>query len=169
MVGRLVQQEYLGLPQDEPGQIHPGLLSAGEVGEKLCPHGGRDIQTVADLVEIDLGLIAPLPLVSGHKGVIPGHGGLISLPHLFGQLGHLPLHGTKLVKGGVQHVLHGVLRGVNRDLGDQAHPLTGGGAGLPFVGMEFPGEKFEKGGLAGAVSPQQSHPLPLVHLKGEAV
>ena len=38
-----------------------------------------------------------------------------------------------------------------------------------LIPVQLPSEDFEQCGLAGAVFAQQAHPLPLVHLKGQAV
>ena len=73
------------------------------------------------------------------------------------------------VKGGLEHILHGITRRVDRDLGDEAQPLSGGRHHLPLVPIQLAGEDSEHRGLARAVLAQQAHPLPLIHLEGEAV
>ena len=52
MVGGLVQQQDVRVLQNEPGQVHPGLLPAGEGVEELGAHGGGDVQTVGHPVPL---------------------------------------------------------------------------------------------------------------------
>jgi hypothetical protein len=169
VVGRLVQQKDLRFPEDEPGKVHPGLLPAGKLVKKLPPHSGRNIQTVAYLVQVDLGLIASLAFKEGGKGIITLKDRLIPFPHLLGQFPHFLLHSAQVVKGSIQHVLHRIFRGIDGDLGDKPHPLTGSGPCLPLVGEQLPGKDLKEGGLARAVPAQETHPFPLKHLEGEAV
>ena len=171
VVGGLVQQEDVGVLQNEAGQVHPGLLSAGEFVEELLPHGLGNGQAVADFVGLGLGVVASGGLKGGGELVIPAHhrGVGVSLGHLYGQLGHLPLHAVQRLEGGGQYVLHGVARRVNRDLGDEAQPLSRGQHHISLVVVHDPSEDAEQGGLAAAVGPQQTNPLPRVHLEGQAI
>ena len=73
------------------------------------------------------------------------------------------------LKGGVQHILHGVARRVDGDLGDQSQPPVGGNDHLPLVGVDHAGEDAQQGGLAAAVWAQQPHPLAGIHLEGKPV
>lgn len=106
----------------------------------------------------------------GGQGPVALEQGRVAVPlHLPGELGHLVLHGLELVEGRLQHVLHGVVRGIDGNLGDEPQPLAGGDAHLPLVVVQLPGENLEQGGFACAVLAQKAHPLPLVHLKAQAV
>ena len=58
VVGGLVQEKNLRLLQQEPGQVHPGLLSTREHVKFLLPHGFRNPQAVADLVRVHVHVIA---------------------------------------------------------------------------------------------------------------
>ena len=170
VVGGLVQQEDVGVLQNQAGQVDPGLLPAGQGGKELSPHIVGDLQAVAHLVQLGLGVVAAPRLKGGGEGVVPLQEGRIAVAgHAPGQLGHLFLHGVEPVKGGLEHVLHGIGRRIDRDLGDEAHPLARGDVHLPLVPVQLPGEDLEHRGLAGAVLAQQTHPLPLIHLEGEAV
>ena len=73
------------------------------------------------------------------------------------------------LEGGLEHILHRVLRRIDGDLGDESHPLAGGDVDLTVVPVQFAGDDLEQGGLTGAVFAQQAHPLPLIDLEGEAV
>ena len=170
VVGGLVQQEDVRVLQNEPGQVHPGLLPAGELVEELLPHALGDGQAVAHLVGLGVRLIAPGGLKGGGELVVPGQeGGVGPLPHLLRQGGHLPLHLPQGLKGGGQHILHGVPRRVDGDLGDEAHALARRNDHIPLVIVHDPRENAEQGGLAAAVGAQQAHPLPSVHLEGKSV
>ena len=50
MVRGLVQQQDVRILQNEPSQVHPGLLSAGQTREFPLPHFPRDGQAVGHLV-----------------------------------------------------------------------------------------------------------------------
>ncbi len=152
-------------------EVHPGLLPAGELVKGLLPHGLGDGQAVAYLVFVGVRLIAAPGLKGGGELVIPGQNGPVALPggHPPGQVGHLTLHLMEGLKGGVDHILHGVARRVDGDLGDEAQALARGDHHFPFVIVHHPGENAQQGGLAAAVGAQQSHPLAGVHLKGEPV
>ena len=170
VVGRLVQQKDVGVLQNQAGQVDPGLLPAGERGKKLSPHVLGNLQAVAHLVQLRLGVIAASGLKRGGEGVVPPEkGGVAVRPHLLGKAEHLRLHGVELIKGGLEHVSHRILRRIDRDLGNKPYPLAGGYVHLALVPIQFAGEDFEQCGLAGAVFAQQAHPLPLVYLKGQAV
>ena len=80
MVGGLIQQQDVRVLQNEPGQVDPGLLAAGELIEELLAHCRRDFQAVADLAQTDGGIVAALSLKALRQIVVAGEGGLIRLP-----------------------------------------------------------------------------------------
>ena len=160
VVGGLVQQQDVRVLQNQAAQVHPGLLSAGELVKGPLAHLGGDGQAVAHLVLVGVHLIAAPGLECGGKLVIPGHGGLVLPPaHGLGQLGHLPLHLVQRGEGIIQHVLHRVACGIDGDLGDQAHPLARGDDHLSLVIVHHAGENAQQGRLAAAIRPQQSDPF----------
>ena len=171
VVGGLIQQEDVGVLQNEAAQVHPGLLPAGEVGKGPRPHGGGDVQAVADLVQGSLGVVAAPGLKGGGEGVVPLEQGGVALSggHPGGEGLHLLFHVPEPVEGSAEDGLHRVARRIDGDLGDEPHPLAGGDGDLALVGLQLPGEDAEEGGLARPVLSQQAHPLPGVHLKGQAV
>ena len=171
VVGGLVQQQNVRVLQDEAAQVHPGLLPAGEAVEQLGPLAVRNGQAVCDLVHRHVGVVAAEGLEPLAEGAVPLQNGGIALPG-----GHPGLQGPHLLrqalqpgKGGAQHVLHRVAGGIDGDLGDQAHPPALADDHAALVIVQLAGQYLEQGGLAGAVAAQQTHPLPLVHLEGEAV
>ena len=170
MVCRLVQQQDVGVLQDQAGQVHPGLFPAGQAFKQLLPHSLRDGQSVAHLVDPGVRLIAAGCLIGRRELIIPGHQGRVCAGgHLPGEPGQLLLHLSQGLKGGGQHILHGIARRIDRDLGDQPHPLSRGDHHLALVIVHRASEDAQQRGLATAVGPQQPHPLPSVHLEGEPI
>ena len=168
VVGGLVQKEDLSVHQDEAGQVDPGLFPAGEVGERLGPEGLVDAQAGADLLQAGLYLVPAAGLEGGLEAVIPGQQVRVAGGQLGGEGLHLPLHLLQVVEGGAQHVLHSVPSGVDGDLGDEPQALARGQGNGAAVGLLLAGEDAEEGGLPRSVLPQDAHPLPGVHLEGEA-
>ena len=170
VIGGLVQEENFCLLQQEPGQIHPGFLPAGEHIKFLLPHRLRNSQAVADLVRIHVHVIA----ASGCKAVAQP---VILVQDVFGGAGsHLPLqllhpppHLHQLLEGRAKHLLHRVPGGIAGDLRDEAQLLVGVDIDLPLVISNLPGENAKQRGLAAAVAAQNGHTLALLHLKGQAV
>ncbi len=68
VVGGLVQQEDVGILQNQAGQVDPGLLPAGEGGKKLPPHVLGNLQAIAHLIQLRLGIVAAPRLKSGGEG-----------------------------------------------------------------------------------------------------
>jgi hypothetical protein len=171
VVGWLVQKKDVGILQDEAAQIHSRLLPAGQAVEGLGPHFRGNGQAVGHLVYGGVRIVAADALkLGGQLAVAPegllaavagGHGGGEPL-HLLRQL---PVAG----EGRLEHVLHREAHRVYGDLGDEAQPPVPGDDHVPLVGVQLPGEDAEEGGLARAVAAQQPHPLPGLHLEGDAV
>ena len=170
VVGGLVQQQDMGVLQNEPGQVDPGFLPAGQRIEGPGAHVLPNAQAVANLVQARLGVVAAPQLKGGGELVVPGHhGGVGPLPHPGGQRPQLLLHGAEGSEGGVQHIPHGIPLRVYRDLGDEPQPLARGDGDGPLVRVDLAGHHAEDGGFARPVAAQQAHPLPLLNLEGEAV
>ena len=147
--------EDIRILQNKPGQIDTGLFPAGQGGEETGAHIFINAQAVAHLVQLSLGIIAPRRLEGGGQPVVSSqHLRGCVLPHLCGQLLHLPLHGMERGEGGVQHVPDGVPLRINGNLGDQPQPLARGNGNRPLVGVDLPGHDAEDRGLARAVAAQ---------------
>ena len=58
VVRRLVQQQNVRVLQDEPPQVHPGLLPAGEAVEELLPLLLGNGEAVGDFIHGHVGIIA---------------------------------------------------------------------------------------------------------------
>ena len=171
MVRGLVQQQDVRILQNEPSQVHPGLLSAGQTREFPLPHFPRDAHAVGHLVHRRIGIPAAQPLEAGVQLAIAAEGGLVgrALLHAESQRVHLVLQPEHPRKGRLQNVLHRVPLRIHGDLRDQSHPPASGDLYLSLVRLQLPGEHTEHRGLSGAVPPQQSHALPAVHLKAQSV
>ena len=171
VVGWLVQQEDVRILQDEAAQVDSRLLAAGEGVEEALAHVPRDGEAVRDIVHGDIGIVAAEGLEAGGEGIVaPEEGGVI-LPrrHALREALHLLPQLLEPGEGAAEDILHGAARGVDGDLGDEAHPAAGGDDGLALVGLQLAGEDPEEGALPRAVAAQEAHPLPLVDLEGDAV
>ena len=171
MVRGLVQQQDVRILQNEPSQVHPGLLSAGQTREFPLPHFPRDAQAVGHLVHRRLRVPAAQSLEFGVQLAVPPQRIRAAVPllHPQGQRVHLILQPEHPRKGRLQNVLHRVPLRIHGDLRDQSHPPSGGDLYLSLVRLQLPSEHTEHRGLSGAVPPQQSHALPAVHLKAQSV
>ena len=72
MVGGLVQKEDVGVLQNEPGQVDPGLLPAGQHIKGPLPHVLGNGQAVAHLILVGVRLVAAPGLKGGGQLVIAG-------------------------------------------------------------------------------------------------
>ena len=72
-------------------------------------------------------------------------------------------------EGGMEDVLHGIARRIDRDLGDQADAAVFGDGDAALVGLQLAGEDPEEGGFARAVAAQEAHALSGLDLEGDAV
>ena len=169
MVGGLVQQENVRVLQNEPGQIHPGLFSAGKGGEKLCAHVRRDVKTVGHPVSLPLGLVAAHVFKALHQPVIFHEGAFVTRGHGLFQLFHLRPDLVQTPVGGLQHILHGVALGVAGNLRDetQSHSLSDGD--VAAVLRDLAHKDAEQRGLAGAVFAEDAHALAPLNLKAQTV
>ena len=171
MVGRLVQQQDIGVFQDQPPQIHPCLFTAGQLVKQLLPHIGADGQTVGHLIFSGAGVISAQRLKAGGQFTVSPQQYLVTFPpgHPGGQIIHLGFQRLHPLKGGIQHVLYREAGRVDGDLGDQSHPPSGGNDDLAAVRLQLAGQQTEQGGLSRAVFAQQTHPFTGVDLEGDAV
>ena len=171
VVGGLVQQQDVGVLQNEATQVHPGLLAAGERGEGLLAHGIGDAQAVADFIDLHRCIIASGQFEVGAELVIPLHHRPAGVAggHLFLQFLHFFFDPPHPLEGGFQHRFHGAALWVDGNLRDQPHPVAGGDGDFPLIVVQLAGEDFEQGALAAAVFTQQAHPLALVDVESQAV
>jgi RNase P/RNase MRP subunit p29 len=170
VVRRLVEQQDIGLLEQQPREVHARFLAAGEAVEVLLPLRGGDAEAVADLVGLHVRLVAAAGLKARGKRVVLGERGLVRMRrHLLFQLAHFVLDVRQLPEGRAQHVLDGVARGVVRDLGDEADLAAGREAHLAGIVVQLAGQDLEQRRLARAVASEQTDPFALLHVKADAV
>ena len=170
MVGRLVQQQDVGILKDESGQVYPGLLTARQRVKQLFPHGGRDVQPVGHLGAADLGVVAPQHLEPVHQVVVLAEdGAVVGHAHQLFQLPHPLLHGVQARVRRGKHVLHRIPFGITRDLGHQPQALAAGDVYVAPVLGDLAGHQPEKRCLSRPVAPENTHALAVLHLKGQPV
>ena len=171
MVRGLVQKQDVRVLQNEAAQVHPGLLPAGEAVEQLLSLLRGDGKAVGDFIHRHVRVIAPEDLEPLGKGPVAPQQRRVrfSRRHAALQGLHFPCQAFQPGEGGAEHVLHGVPRRVDGDLGDEPQPVAVGDGNLSLVVVQLSRQYAKQGGFARAVPAQQAHPLPLVNLKGQAV
>ncbi len=146
MVGRLVQQQDVGLGQQQLGQRHAPLLAARELLDtRLARGAAQRVQRLLHLrVEVPQALRLDLVLQLGHLlgGLVGVVGGQLVVAVDQRLLLRHPLHGV------AQHILAGIQLRLLRQIAD-ADALCR--PGLADIVLELPGHDLEQRRLAGAV------------------
>ena len=171
MVGRLIQQQNVRILQNQAAKVHPGLFSAGKLVEQPAPHIVGNGQAVGHLADGHVRIVSAEHLKPLGKTAIALQNGRVRLPrrHAARQFFHFSGQGVESPEGRAQHIVHGVPLRVHRDLRDQTHAVTRRNGDGALVAVQFSYQYFEQRGLAGAVFAQQTYPLPLIDLKGDAI
>ena len=169
VVGRLVEQQRLGVGEQDAGQLDAAALAAGEGAQRLGEHAVGQAQVGADAGGVALGGVPAHggelvlePAVAAHRLVPLG---------VVGRLGHGDLRLDELVPQDVEPAAgqHPVAGGdvevaaarVLRQVADLADDVD-----LAGVRDALPGQRGEGGGLAGAVAPDQADPVAGLHAEG---
>ena len=169
VVGGLVQQQNVRLFQQEPGQIHPGLLTAGKAVKLLCPLLRSNAQAVANLVHIHIHLISAAGLKAVGKIVVFAQ--LLCGRAAFHrplQDFHLGLDPHQILIGREQHILHGIAYGELGNLGNQADAFGRIDIDFTVIVVHFSGEDLEQRGFSAAVPAQNGNALPFLDLERQA-
>ena len=171
VVGRLVQEQNVRILQNEAAQVDPGLFAAGEAVEKLRPHFLGNGEACGNLVDGHVGVIPTESLkLFTQCPITPQDGRIaVSFRHAALQRPHFLRQRLEARKRGAQYILYRIPGRIDGDLGDQAQPPPGGDGHLALVIIQLSGQNLKERGLASTIFAQQSHPLPLVDLKGQAV
>ena len=165
-----LEQEDIGLLEQQTREVHARFLAAGEAVEVLLPLHGGDAEAVADLVGLHVRLIAAAGLKARGKRVVFGKQRLVRpRGHLLLKLAHFALDICKLPERRAQHILDRIARRVMRNLGDEADLPARRKAHLAGVVVQLPGQNFEERRLARAVPAEQAHALPCLNVKADAV
>ena len=172
MVRRLVQEQQLGLGEQQPGQGGPRPLPAAQLLEGLLLVLGREAQPRQHLVDLALVLVAAQRAVTLQQLVVLVEQPLIGVG--VGALGQLALErpqpGLQLheLGLGLEHRLEerlpvraralsvGIEIGL---LGQVAQAQRAGPPDLPVVGLLQPGEEPQERALARAVRADQRDPV----------
>ena len=169
VVGRLVEQQRLGVGEQDPGQLDAAALATGQGAQRLGEHPVGQAQVAADARRVGLGG------VPAHRGElvleppVPAHR-LVPLG-VVGRLGHGDLRLGELI-----------LEDVEAPAGE--HPVAGGDVQVAAAGVlgqvadlagdldlagvrdALPGKRGQRGGLAGAVAADQADPVAGLHAEG---
>ena len=168
MVGRLVQQQNVGLLQDDARQVDARLFAAREQRERLRAHGCGDFQAVAHTVDLKITVVAAEELQTGFKlGVAFEQRGVFRLAgHLIGQRVHRGGDLVGFAESQAQHILDRGFRREIRHLVDHARVLARAKRNMPPVIGQAAGEDIKQGGLARAVRAQNGDLFPWLDIKG---
>ena len=170
VVRRLVEQQDVRVLEDEPRQIHARFLPAGEALERLRAHFGGNVQTVGHAIALKLHVI---PAAGAERLLQPvillEQRGIIVLRHAHRERSELFLDRIQRAVRVAQHVLGRPVLRVDRDLGDEPQPSSGGDADLAGVRQQLAAQKPEERGFAAAVAAEDPDALPGVHVERDAV
>jgi hypothetical protein len=157
VVGRLVQQQHVGLGQQQPAQRHAALFAAGKHADLRVP--GRQAQRVGGQFELQVGVFAAGGGDDGFQVVLLG-GQLVEVGVGLGVFGVdlvQPLlgrqHTADALFDGFAHGLVGVELRLLRQITDLQ---AGHGHGLAFDLLVQAGHDLEQGALARAVDAQHA-------------
>jgi hypothetical protein len=162
VVGRLVQQQRPGLPDQKLGQPEPGALATGEGGQPPAPPLWAGAGQ-AEPGEHQLGPAVGVPqLVVGRPlqqlaVAVQGLGVIRPVLQPGRQLVEPPLVGADLAQRVVDHLGERGAPRMRQLLVQE--PEVGGAADGTRVGLDQAGEHPQQGGLAGPVLTDQAHPL----------
>ena len=160
VVRRLVQQQGLGVGEQDPGQLHPAPLTSGEGAQRLAEHPGGQAEVGGDSGRFTLRGPAALRAELGIQAGVAIHR---LLPHRLVLAGHVrlgttdPAHHLVQVAGG-EHSVPGELvqvasAWVLRQVADRAVVRDRAAGRLALAGQGA-GQRS----LSGAVAPHQTDP-----------
>ncbi len=158
VVGGLVEQQRLGAGEQDPGQLDPPALAAGEGAQRLGEDPLLDAEAVGDLGRLGLRGVAAAGVQLGVGPGVAAHG---ALAHVRVVAAHLRLGGPQPAYDVVepargQDAVESEHLGVAgaRVLGEVAD--VAGGVDLAGGGQALAGEDAGQGGLAGAVAADEA-------------
>ena len=153
MVGRLVEQQDVGLLQNDAREVDARLFAAREQRKPLRAHCLGNFQAVAHAVDLKIAVIAAEDLQTGLElGVALEQGGVVRLArHLVGQRIHGRSDLVGFVKRQPQHILDRGFRREIRHLVDHARVFARAERYVPTVVRQAAGQNVQQGGFARAV------------------
>ena len=156
VVGRLVEQQHVGLGQQQPAQRHAALLAAGQVGDLRVPR--RQAQRIGG----DLELMLDVAAAGGEDGLVLGllGGELVEVGVRLGvggvDLVELLLGFEHLAEALLDRLAHGLLGIELRLLRQEADAHVGHRHGFAFDVLVHAGHDLEQAGLARAVQAEHA-------------
>ena len=155
MVGRLVEQQDVGLLEDDASEVDASLFAAGQLGKELRALCARDFQTVAHLIDLEIVVVTAECVqfllertVAVQQAVVVG-----VLLHLGFQLVHRGAYLVCTGKGCAQNVLDGGGGVVDRHLVDDTDRAARADGDVTVVVGQTAGDDVQERGLARTVRP----------------
>ena len=169
MVGGLIQQNDGRLLQQELAQGDPGLLTAGQGGNRLFKILVRESQAPQDAHDLALIAVAALHVIAFQQAGVAGHEGVEGFPfdfvHLPLALGDFLFHIQDILPDGQHLLIDGIGRGQILVLGQVADLLIPGNGHSTAVCLHLTGDDLEQGGLAGPVNTDHSGFFPFFQME----
>ncbi len=175
VVGRLVEQQQAGPPEQQLGQRDAHLPAARErlgglaevvLAEAEAAQHGRDPQVDAVAV-VAAELLLQLGVADQHRLVLALGHAVVAQPRL--ERVHLGLPRQQVGEGRRRLVEQGPAAVVQAVLRQVADGQPARGDHLAGVGLVDAGQDAQQGGLAGPVRAAQADPLPIADLPGDVV
>ena len=168
VVGRLIEQQHIGLLQNDTREVDARFFAAREQAELLRTHFLRNFQTVAHAVDLVVAVVAAEAFEPGFQlRVAFEQGGIIRLAgHFVGQLVHCCRDFVRLLECQTEDVLDRAFRRKIRHLVDDARRAALTEADVAAVIRQAPGQNVEQRGLAGAVRAENGNLFARLYVKG---
>ena len=170
VVGRLVQQQQVGLCQQQLAQLQPRALAAGEGGNRLLILRGGKAQSGQHALQAGAPGVAVLFLKAvGQARVFLRKArkalrvALMDLAHARFHLPQLFLHAEGVLKAGLHLLPDGQRRGQVVQLRVVADAQPARHAQRAAVIVVLARENFQQRGLARSVAPHQAHAVAVLH------
>ena len=168
MVGRLVEQQHVGLLENDAREVDARFFAAGEQTELLRAHLLRNFQTVAHAVDLVIAIVSAEDLEAGLElRVALEQRGIVRLArHFVGQLVHCCRDLVRFLEREPEDVLHRAFGREIRHLVDDARRAALSEADVTAVIRQTSGQDVEERGFSGAVRAQNGDLLARLYVKG---
>ena len=168
VVGRLVEQQHVGLLENDAREVDARFFAAGEQTELLRAHLLRNFQTVAHAVDLVIAVIAAEDFQPRFQlRVALEQRGIVRLArHFVGQLVHCCRDLVGFLEREPEDVLHRAFGREIRHLVDDARRAALSEADVAAVIRQTSGQDVEERGFSGAVRAQNGDLLARLYVKG---